>query len=82
MEDSKLESRQQKFMKVNFNIVDAREQHILSLRKNQNNQIITDKRVTNANKHFECGLQIDIDMLSVSPTSLKKFEINSIVSIY
>jgi hypothetical protein len=79
MKDSKLEKRMNNFMKVEFNMIDAREQHNLSLRKRKNEEMLNYKRNTAPRNMIDVGLQIDIDHLDVAP-SLKPFEITNIVS--
>jgi hypothetical protein len=79
MKDKKLEDRQKNFMKIDFNITDAREQHNLSLRKRKNEDMFNYKRNTAPRNMIDVGLQIDIDRLDVSP-SHKALEIKNFVN--
>jgi hypothetical protein len=79
MKDHRLEQRQNNFMKVNFDILNQREQHMLSLRKRDFDDKINKRRFQR--KTNETTLGIVQEKLDI-PLELKSYSIKNIVSFF
>jgi hypothetical protein len=80
MKDNILELRINNFMKVNFDIIKAREDHNLCLRKSRNEEMINSKRCL-PKKETADPSDLEIDQMNLNiDTTLKNYKVIEMVN--